>query len=89
MELRTINGEREIATEAAKAFLYYGFETLELARIYVGADPPNIRSLRVIEKLGMKFAQKKMVNGLEAVYYVMRREDYKIHFELDSKICLK
>jgi RimJ/RimL family protein N-acetyltransferase len=52
-------------------------------------DPPNAASLRVIEKLGMKFARKIVVNGVEAVYYAMRRDDYKIHFELDSKLDVK
>ena len=78
-----------IATEAARAVLRYGFEDLELVNIYAGADPPNAASFRVIEKLGMKFARKTLVHGLEAVYYVMNRNDYKVHFELDSKIGLK
>jgi hypothetical protein len=46
-------------------------------------------SFRVIEKLGMKVAQKTMVNGVEALYYVMSRDDYKIHLELDSKMDVK
>jgi ribosomal-protein-alanine N-acetyltransferase len=64
-----------IATEAARAFLRYGFEENRLERIYAGADPPNVASFRVLEKLGMKFARRTVVNGLEAVYYVMNRAD--------------
>jgi ribosomal-protein-alanine N-acetyltransferase len=75
-----------IATEAAVAILRYGFEDLKLTQIYAGADPPNVASFRVIEKLGMKFARKTVINGVEAVYYVMSRHDYKIHLELDSKL---
>ena len=84
-----------IATEAAGAVLRYGFEDLGTENIYAGADPPNTASFRVIEKLGMKFARKTVVNGLEAVYYVVSgenykiQENYKIHFELDSKIGAK
>jgi ribosomal-protein-alanine N-acetyltransferase len=66
-----------IAPEAAEAMLRYGFEEIELANIYAGADPPNAASLRVIKKLGMKFARKTLVNGLEAIYYVMSRDDYQ------------
>jgi ribosomal-protein-alanine N-acetyltransferase len=66
-----------IASEAAEALLRYGFEEIGLTNIYAGADPPNAASLRVIEKLGMKFARKTMVNGLEAIYYVMNRDDYR------------
>src|SRR5262245_33752319 len=78
-----------IATEAAVSVLSYGFEERELAHIYAGADMPNAASFRVIEKLGMKFARKTMVNGVEALYYVMSRDDYKIHLELDSKMDVK
>src|SRR5262245_9679523 len=78
-----------IAPEAAWAVLRYGFEELSLADIYAGADPPNTASFRVIEKLGMKFARKTVVNGLEAVYYAMSHDDYKVNFLLDSKIGLK
>lgn len=66
-----------IALEAAEALLRYGFEEIGLANIYAGADPPNVASFRVIEKLGMKFARKTMVNELEAIYYVMNRDDYR------------
>lgn len=37
----------------------------------------------------MMFARKIVVNGVEAVYYVMSRDDHKIHFELDSKLDVK
>jgi [ribosomal protein S5]-alanine N-acetyltransferase len=78
-----------IATEAASGVLRYGFMERRLAHIYAGADPPNAASFRVIEKLGMKFARNAIVNGVEAVYYVMSRDDNKIHFELDSKLDVK
>ena len=69
--------------------MHQRFEQRELAHIYAGADSPNAASLRVIEKLGMKFARKIVVNSVESVYYVMNRDDYKIHFKLDTKIDVK
>ena len=78
-----------VATEAAGAVLRYGFEERELAHIYAGADPPNVASFRVIEKLGMKFSRKMVVNGLDVIYYAICRYDYKIHLELDSKLDVK
>jgi hypothetical protein len=30
-----------------------------------------------------------MINGVETLYYVMSRDDYKIHLELDSKMDVK
>jgi len=37
----------------------------------------------------LKFARKTLINGVEAVYQVMSRDDYKIHLELDSKLDLE
>ena len=44
---------RGLATEAARAVLYYGFETLRLKEIVAFTVPANTRSRRVMEKLGM------------------------------------
>ena len=42
------------ATEAARAILQYGFETLGLHRIEAGHYPRNPASGRVLEKIGMR-----------------------------------
>lgn len=42
------------ATEAAKAAIAYGFDTLQLNRIVAHARKENIASLKVLEKCGMK-----------------------------------
>lgn len=42
------------ATEGAKACLTYGFETLELEEIYSVASVINIKSERVMQKIGME-----------------------------------
>jgi len=43
-----------LATEASQAMLAFAFETLAMHRVYGDADPRNIGSLRVMEKLGMR-----------------------------------
>jgi RimJ/RimL family protein N-acetyltransferase len=43
---------RGYATEAARAVLRYGFETLVHARILIRTDGPNVASRAVIERLG-------------------------------------
>ena len=43
------------ASEAARACLRYGFEQLKLDRIYALAEPGNIGSTRVMERVGMKY----------------------------------
>lgn len=45
------------ATESGLACLKYGFEKLELPRIYAEARVENTRSLNVIQKLGFKFCK--------------------------------
>jgi len=43
------------ATEASLAIIEYGFNTLELERIIAISMPENIASIRVMEKIGMKY----------------------------------
>ena len=47
--------KKGLASEAAEAFLRYGFETLNLEKIAAVARPENTASRRVMEKLGMQF----------------------------------
>jgi RimJ/RimL family protein N-acetyltransferase len=42
------------ATEAARAVLAYGFDTLELHRIHASVFRENIRSAKVLRKIGMR-----------------------------------
>jgi [ribosomal protein S5]-alanine N-acetyltransferase len=69
-----------IATEAVRAVLRFGFERVGLATIFAGADPPNVASIRVMEKLGMTFARRTRIHGLEAIYYACSRA----HAEISS-----
>ncbi len=49
-------------TEAARAVLQYGFTTLGLARVLGIANPDNLASHRLLEKLGLRY------QGLRTVY---------------------
>lgn len=49
---------RGYATEAAKAMLEYGYETLGIERIVGLTSPKNAGSIRVLEKLGMSFERE-------------------------------
>jgi ribosomal-protein-alanine N-acetyltransferase len=42
------------ATEAAMAMVKYGFETLELQRIFASYVPTNVASGKVLQKIGMR-----------------------------------
>jgi len=45
---------RGFATEGARAALVWGFESLGLPEIVAYAVPANVRSIRVMQKIGMK-----------------------------------
>lgn len=45
---------RGLMTEAARAIIGYGFEELDLHRIWADVDPGNVGSWRVMEKIGMR-----------------------------------
>jgi RimJ/RimL family protein N-acetyltransferase len=57
------------ATEAAAAVLDYGVNTLKLNDIVAEAVIENIRSIRVIEKIGMQFEDFGEVGGRKTVRY--------------------
>lgn len=67
---------RGLAVEASRAVLRFGFEDQGLKQVWAGADPPNAASFRVMEKLGMSFAKRDHVNGLEVVYYRLTKERF-------------
>lgn len=68
---------RGLATEAAAAVLHYGFARAGLERIYAGADPPNTASIRVMDRLGMRFAKRALVGGISCVFYAIDRSDFR------------
>lgn len=56
------------ATELGRASLAYGFGALGLSRIVAIADPANTASLRVMEKIGMRYLDQVRAGDLEARY---------------------
>ena len=67
---------RGLATEAAEACLRFAFEEAGPERVMAGADEPNTSSLRVIEKLGMRFVGRILPAAPEAPYFVLNRADF-------------
>ncbi|MGE0682995.1 MAG: GNAT family N-acetyltransferase [Candidatus Binatia bacterium] len=65
-----------LATEAAKAVLRYGFEELQLPKIWGGADAPNVASIRVLQKLGMTYEKTVSMPLGEGPYYSLKREAF-------------
>jgi ribosomal-protein-alanine N-acetyltransferase len=67
---------RGIATEAAQACVRYAFEEVGMERVIAGADAPNRASLRVIEKLGMKYLGNINPSAPEEPYFALYKEDF-------------
>lgn len=63
-------------TEAAAIALKDGFERLNLQRIYAEAFSENIASIRVMEKLGMKFYRETLIDGAKGkIYEILKTKE--------------
>lgn len=60
---------RGYATEAARAVLSYILEELVLPKVEVDVDEPNVGSIRVLKKLGMRQIGHSVVKGHPLVYF--------------------
>ena len=65
---------RGYATEAARAWLAYGFDALDLRRIYAATHAENVASRRVVEKIGMRPVGVVDHEGTELLLFVAERE---------------
>lgn len=86
----TIDGEAEIiyafkkqywgkglASEAAKAVLDFGLKQCGLRRVVATIDPNNHASIRIVEKWGMRFQERRLdENNLPEVVYAVEASDY-------------
>jgi ribosomal-protein-alanine N-acetyltransferase len=64
------------ATEAARASLRYGFETLKLDRIIAVAVPENRASRHVMEKLGMTYDRIAFYYNSDLASYSITRQAF-------------
>jgi ribosomal-protein-alanine N-acetyltransferase len=62
---------RGFATQAAQAALKFGFETANLQAIIGLVHPQNIGSIRVLEKCGLTFIDRRVYWGLDMCRYRM------------------
>jgi RimJ/RimL family protein N-acetyltransferase len=65
-----------LATEASLVCLRHAFEEAALERVIAGADPENVASQHVIEKLGMTSVGHLNPNVPEASYYAVYRKAF-------------
>ncbi len=62
------------ATETAKKCLEYGFDELKIDRIIGRAMKENIGSIKVLEKIGMKFKENFDFEGQSGVLYELTND---------------
>ena len=68
---------RGFGQEAAHAVLASGPGERGLDRVVAAADTPNQRSIRVLQKLGMSFRERRQWHGLDTMFYEISAEDYQ------------
>ncbi|NIP14039.1 MAG: GNAT family N-acetyltransferase [Pseudomonadales bacterium] len=61
-------------TEAATEVLRHGFESCGIHRVIAATETPNQRSVRVLQRLGMSFEERRKHHGLDTVFYSLTRE---------------
>jgi ribosomal-protein-alanine N-acetyltransferase len=66
-----------LATEAARAALRYGFETLALDRIVAVVHPENRGSQRVLEKAGLRLEGDAHYYDMDVKYYALPQAEYQ------------
>jgi RimJ/RimL family protein N-acetyltransferase len=62
---------KELATEASRAIVAYGFDTLRLKRIIGTTDIENKASIRVLEKVGFRFERFTTFRDFDVAWYVL------------------
>jgi RimJ/RimL family protein N-acetyltransferase len=61
------------ATEASKAVISYGLNTMKFKTIVARAAVENLNSIKVLEKSGLKFQEEGFEHGEKIVKYMVNR----------------
>ncbi len=63
-------------TEAALAVLRFGFHECGMERVIAATDTPNQRAVRVLQRLGMSFEERRVWRGLDTVFYAITAQEF-------------
>lgn len=74
------------ATEAARAALNFGFQNLKLFSIHAHAHVDNSASIRVLEKLGLRYQKEVHIDGMPASVYRIDNPDYTLKKVSDREV---
>lgn len=67
---------RGIGFECARGWLHYGFTKANLIRIVAVAQPENVGSWRIMEKLGMRREKIEHHYGFDCVFYAISKDEF-------------
>jgi [ribosomal protein S5]-alanine N-acetyltransferase len=65
-----------LAVDAARAVLSFAFHTIGATEVSAATDTPNVASVRVMERLGMRFERRGTLNGLDTLFYRITRDEF-------------
>jgi [ribosomal protein S5]-alanine N-acetyltransferase len=65
-----------LATEIAQALVRYGFEELDFSEVWTSTNAPNAASVKVLEKAGLRFERRAVVDGLDTLFYWLPRSAF-------------
>ncbi len=68
---------RGIATECGSVLIRYAFQALRFRRVEASVHVDNTASARVLEKLRMVWQRREVVDGRDAVFYALERDDWE------------
>jgi RimJ/RimL family protein N-acetyltransferase len=64
------------ASEGGAASLAYAFEALGAQRVISVIEPPNAASIRVAQKLGERFCERRQLQGKQVSIYAITRAEW-------------
>jgi ribosomal-protein-alanine N-acetyltransferase len=67
--------QRGFATEASRAALDHVFMNSGVRSVSAATDMPNAASVRVLERIGLRFRRRDTLNGLDTLFYGLSRDE--------------
>ena len=76
--LRRDHWRKGLATEAARAIVAFGFNTIHADELYAVCHPDNVASANVMKRLGMQYAGLQTWYGKDVATYQVTAQQYAV-----------
>ena len=74
-----------LASEGGAASLAHAFEALGAERVISVIEPPNAASIRVAEKLGERFCERRQLQGKQVSIYAISRAEWEARAQASAR----